>query len=51
LTSGIVHQYFPKFGWTGLGYEYPLMWGPVMVANAMRSGGPYSLDRKLGREL
>jgi putative oxidoreductase len=47
----IVHQYFPKFGWTGPGYEYPLLWGLVMLAIAMRGGGPYSLDRRLGREL
>jgi putative oxidoreductase len=47
----IVYQYIPKFGWTGPGYEYPLMWGLVMLAIALRGGGPYSLDRKLGREL
>jgi len=47
----IVHQYFPKFGWTGPGYEYPLMWGLIMLAIALRGGGPYSLDRRLGREL
>ena len=49
--SVIVYQYFPKFGWTGPGYEYPLMWGILMLAIALRGGGPYSLDRKLGREL
>lgn len=47
----IAYQYFPKFGWTGPGYEYPLMWGLVMLAIALRGGGPYSLDRRLGREL
>jgi len=47
----IVWQYFPAFGWTRPGYEYPLMWGLVMVAVALRGGGPWSLDRKLGREL
>ena len=46
----IVWAYWPKFGWTGPGYEYPLMWGLVMLAIALRGGGPYSLDRKLGRE-
>jgi putative oxidoreductase len=40
-----------KFGWTGPGYEYPLMWGLIMLAIALRGGGPYSLDRRLGREL
>ena len=47
----IVYQYWPKFGWTGPGYEYPLMWGIVMFAIALRGGGPYSVDRLLGREL
>ena len=47
----IVYQYVPKFGWTGPGYEYPLMWGLVMLAIALRGGGPYSLDRVIGKEL
>lgn len=33
------------------GYELVLMWGVVMFAIALRGGGPYSLDRVLGREL
>ena len=47
----IVWAYWPKFGWTGPGYEYPLMWGLVMLAIVLRGGGPYSLDRAIGREL
>jgi putative oxidoreductase len=47
----ITSVYWPKFGWTGPGYEYTLMWGLVMLAIALRGGGPYSLDRKIGREL
>jgi putative oxidoreductase len=47
----IVLQYLPRFGWTGPGYEYPLMWGLVMLAIALRGDGPYSLDRRLDREL
>jgi putative oxidoreductase len=39
------------FAWTRRGYEYTLMWGLVCFAIALRGGGPYSLDRKLGREL
>ena len=41
------------FGWnrpTG-GWEYPLFWGLIWVAIGLRGGGPYSLDRALGREL
>ena len=39
------------FGWMKRGYEYVLLWGLVCFAIALRGGGPYSLDRKLGREL
>jgi putative oxidoreductase len=49
--SVIVWHHLPKFGWTGPGYEYPLMWGLVMLAIVLRGGGPYSLDRVIGREL
>ena len=49
--SMIVWHHLPKFGWTGPGYEYPLMWGLVMLAIVLRGGGPYSLDRVIGREL
>ena len=47
----IAYHHLPKFGWTGPGYEYPLMWGLIMLAVALRGGGPYSIDRKLGKEL
>jgi putative oxidoreductase len=49
--SVIVWHHLPKFGWTGPGYEYPLMWGLIMLAIALRGGGPWSLDRKIGRQL
>lgn len=39
------------FGWLARGYEYTLMWGLVLFAVAMRGGGPWSIDRRLGREL
>lgn len=47
----ITYHHLPVFGWGQRGYEYPLFWGLVMFAIALRGGGPYSLDRKLGREL
>jgi len=47
----IVYHHLPKFGWGTGGYEYPLFWGLVMFAIALRGGGPYSLDRVIGREL
>jgi putative oxidoreductase len=39
------------FGWSRGGWEYPLFWGLIIFAIALRGGGPYSLDRKLGWEL
>jgi len=39
------------FGASSGGYEYVLMWGIVMFAIALRGGGPYSLDRVIGKEL
>jgi len=41
------------YGWTnsGGGWEFPLIWGMIFFAVALRGGGPYSLDRKLGWEL
>jgi putative oxidoreductase len=39
------------FAWTRRGYEYVLMWGLVSFAIALRGGGPYSLDRRIGTEL
>ena len=33
------------------GFEYVLLLGIVMFAIAIRGGGPYSLDRVIGREL
>ena len=39
------------FGWLARGYEYTLLWGLVLLAVALRGGGPWSLDRRLGREL
>jgi putative oxidoreductase len=39
------------FTWSRGGWEYPLFWGLIMFAIALRGGGPYSIDRKLGWEL
>lgn len=49
--SVIVYHHLPKFGWGQMGYEYPLMWGLIMLAIALRGGGPWSLDRKIGTQL
>ena len=45
---------FPNgFGWInpGGGWEYPFLWGLIVFAVALRGGGPYSLDRKIGWEI
>lgn len=39
------------FGVSGGGYEYVLLLGIVMFAIAIRGGGPYSADAKIGKEL
>jgi putative oxidoreductase len=39
------------FAWLKAGYEYVLLWGLISFAIALRGGGPYSLDRWLGKEL
>jgi len=48
ITFGV---YWPIFAWTQRGYEYPLFWGLILFAISLRGGGPYSLDRRIGREL
>jgi putative oxidoreductase len=39
------------FASPGGGWEYPLMWGLIIFAVSLRGGGPYSLDRVIGREV
>lgn len=38
------------FFWNAGGYEYPLLWGLIALAIAMRGGGRFSVDRAIGRE-
>lgn len=45
------HHLGGGFGWINRGYEYPLFWGLIMLAIALRGGGPYSLDRRIGTQL
>ena len=54
IEMGIIIVYFQwQFGYfrTVKGYEYALLWWLLRLAIFFRGGGPYSLDRKLGREL
>lgn len=39
------------YGMAVNGVEFPLMWCLVLLAIALRGGGPYSLDRKIGVEV
>jgi putative oxidoreductase len=39
------------YSWSLHGWEYVFLWGLIFFAIALRGGGPYSLDRKLGWEL
>ena len=39
------------FSWLIRGYEFTLLWGIMCAAIALRGGGPYSLDRWIGKEL
>jgi putative oxidoreductase len=54
IEMGILtfHVYWGAgFPWLKGGFEYVLLWGLILLAVALRGGGPYSLDRRLGREL
>jgi putative oxidoreductase len=39
------------WAWAHHGWEYVFLWGLIFLAIALRGGGPYSLDRKIGWEL
>jgi putative oxidoreductase len=48
----IVYHHIPNgYVWIKGGYEYPLLWGLIFLAIAIRGGGPYSVDRAIGREV
>ena len=39
------------FSWLNRGYEYVLLIGAACFLIAIRGGGPYSVDRAIGKEL
>ena len=48
----LFEHYLPNgFSWLNRGYEYVMLWGLVSLAIWWRGGGPYSLDRVIGKEL
>ncbi len=50
LNAILVHLPNGYF-WNNGGFEYPIFWGIVALSFAVRGGGPYSLDARLGREI
>jgi putative oxidoreductase len=52
MLVALVFVHFQKgYAIGGGGYEYVLLIGAACFAIAMRGGGPYSVDRYLGKEL
>lgn len=49
LFTAVAHHWANGFFWPQGGFEYPLLWGVVAVAFAIRGGGAFSLDRLIGR--
>jgi putative oxidoreductase len=52
MLIALLFVHMPRgYGIGGGGYEYVLMIGAACFVFAIRGGGPYSIDRLLGREL
>jgi putative oxidoreductase len=52
MLIALLAVHFPKgYAAGGGGYEYVLLIGVVCFVIAMRGGGPYSVDAKIGKEL
>jgi putative oxidoreductase len=52
MLIAMVAVHFAKGFFVGPGgYEYVLLLGVVLFAIALRGGGPYSVDRVIGKEL
>lgn len=51
MAVAVLQVHLPNgFFATQGGYEYPLLWGIVLLAIVLRGGGHLSVDRALGRE-
>ena len=51
MANAVLFHLPNGFFWSKGGFEYPLLWGIVALSFAIRGGGRYSLDAKLGREM
>ena len=51
MAVAAIHVHGPNgFLWIKGGFEYPVFWGLVALAIAVRGGGPMSLDARIGKE-
>jgi putative oxidoreductase len=50
MAMAVLTHYPRGFFWTSGGFEYPLMWGAAALFFLVQGGGPYSVDRALGKE-
>ena len=51
MANAVLFHLPNGFFWSKGGFEYPLLWGIVALSFAIRGGGAYSLDARLGREV
>jgi putative oxidoreductase len=52
FMAAAITAHMPRgFFWTSGGFEYPLMWGAAGLFFLIRGGGPYSVDRAVGKEI
>jgi putative oxidoreductase len=51
MAVAALYVHLPNgYFWTKLGVEYPVMWGLLALAIAMRGGGKASVDAAIGKE-
>jgi putative oxidoreductase len=51
MAVAVIGVHLPNgFFWTAKGFEYPLLWGLLALAIAIRGGDRLSVDRALGAE-
>ena len=49
--AAVVAVHLPSgFLWADKGLEYPLLWGVAALVFLICGGGPYAVDRAIGRE-
>lgn len=52
MAVAVIHAHWANgFFWSVGGYEYPLFWGLMALAIAIKGAGRFSLDHRIGYEL